>query len=57
MMTSATRTEAVGVEAYIKSGGMGKGEGEGRRNEWDERIRNGRVVGPSREVEVRKGKE
>lgn len=55
-MTSATRTEAVGVEAYIKGGGMGKGEGIGRRNGWDERIRGGRVVGLSREVEIRKGK-
>lgn len=50
-MTSATRTEGVGVGADMEGGGDGKE----RRNGWDGRIRDGRMVGPS-EVEVRKGK-
>lgn len=50
-MTSATRTEGVGVGADMEGGGLGKGEEGRRRNGCGGRIRGGRVVGPSGKVE------
>lgn len=51
-MTSATRTEGEEVGADMEGVEMGKEEGRGRMNGWGGRIRGGRVVGPTEEVEM-----
>lgn len=50
-MTSATRTERGGVGADLEGRGMGE-VGVRRRNGWDGRIRDGKVVERSGGMEV-----